>query len=161
MPAVPLREYSRVALLGLLAVFAGLAACTDEGDNLLVGPDETDVAGAYEAETLEFTEDGTTVDVLAAGGELTLVLDADGTATGDLFVPGGNEDGSDIDRQATGTWNFDDVEDQVTLHFESDEIMLNEVGLDVVTRNDGALQLEAQRSIPQGGTVNVVLVQRP
>ena len=29
-----------------------------------------------------------------------------GTTTGRLFVPGGNEDGSDLDEDLTGTWSL-------------------------------------------------------
>jgi hypothetical protein len=35
--------------------------------------------------------------VLLGGGSLTLNLDADGTTTGHLFVPGGGEAGKDLD----------------------------------------------------------------
>ena len=37
---------------------------------------------------------------------MTLNLATDGTTTGQLFVPGGDEDGGDLDADLTGTWTL-------------------------------------------------------
>jgi hypothetical protein len=47
-----------------------------------------------------------TVDLLAQGSQVTLNLATDGTTTGQLFVPGGDEDGGDLDADLTGTWTL-------------------------------------------------------
>jgi hypothetical protein len=46
------------------------------------------------------------VDLLAQGSHVTLDLATDGTTTGQLFVPGGDEDGGDLDVDLTGTWTL-------------------------------------------------------
>ncbi|MDQ3557170.1 MAG: hypothetical protein M3409_10420 [Gemmatimonadota bacterium] len=68
------------------------------------GPTLASVAGEYRATTFTVTEQGTTLDVLAAGGTLRIDLDAGGTSTGRLFLPGLDEDGSDFDASMNGTW---------------------------------------------------------
>lgn len=45
-------------------------------------------------------------DAIARGGELTIVLAVDGTTSGRLFVPGGADDGSDLDSPMIGTWTL-------------------------------------------------------
>jgi hypothetical protein len=66
------------------------------------------VAGSYHATTLTATQGSSTVNVLLGGGSLTLNLDADGTTTGHLFVPGGGEAGEDLDLDLPGTWTLTD-----------------------------------------------------
>lgn len=63
-----------------------------------------EISGSYEASTFTLTQDGSTDDLLAQGG--TLTLNADGTTSGRLFVPDGNEDGSDFDADLAGTWTL-------------------------------------------------------
>jgi hypothetical protein len=40
------------------------------------------------------------------GGSLTLTLTADGKTSGRLFLPGGAQDGGDVDADMAGTWGL-------------------------------------------------------
>lgn len=80
-----------------------------------------DVAGSYSAIVFETTADGSTTDQLAAGASISLVLAADGTTTGQLFVPGGAEDGRDFVTDLAGTWSLSDSE--VTLDHPADTFL--------------------------------------
>ncbi|NIR46649.1 MAG: hypothetical protein GWN99_19775 [Gemmatimonadetes bacterium] len=64
-----------------------------------------EVAGAYSATTFTVRNGGTT-DVLAGGGSIDLVLNADGTTTGRLFVPDLFGPGTGIDADLAGSWHF-------------------------------------------------------
>ncbi len=77
-------------------------ACEDEPAALTA----EDVVGTYHATTFTTQEAGNTTDLLAAGASITLVMNANFTTAGRLFVPGGNEDGSDFDADLTGTWTL-------------------------------------------------------
>lgn len=65
------------------------------------------LAGTYMATTFTVTESGGTEDLLAAGASITLTLTAEGLTSGQLFVPEGNEDGSDFVADLAGTWALD------------------------------------------------------
>jgi len=65
------------------------------------------VAGAYSAASFTVTEGSTTTDWLDAGATVTMILDAEGDVSGQLFVPGGNDDGSDLVANLAGTWTLD------------------------------------------------------
>lgn len=80
-----------------------------------------DVAGSYSAIVFETTADGSTTDQLAAAASISLVLAADGTTTGQLFVPGGAEDGGDFVADLAGTWSLSDSE--VTLDHPVDTFL--------------------------------------
>ena len=69
-------------------------------------PTEENVAGTYEAGTFRVTSFTGTTDLLLAGATVDATLAADGTTSGRLFLPGGNEDGSDLDEDLTGTWTL-------------------------------------------------------
>ena len=101
----------RVVTAGLLVL---APACSDDPFE----PTDENVAGAYDAETFTTTTSTGTTDLLATGAEATITLAADGTTTGRLFLPGGNEDGSDFDADLTGTWTLADG--IVTFDHESD-----------------------------------------
>ena len=92
----------------------GLVACDDDP----TGPDRAEIAGSYEATTLIGHASDGDVDALAEGGYLDIVLRADGTTTGTFFVPEGDEDGSDLNADLTGTWAVDG--DQVTFDHDAD-----------------------------------------
>jgi len=64
--------------------------------------------GAYTATTFTGTSNGATVDVLAAGGSLTIVLTPQGTTTGRLFIPGAVTGEGDFDLDLTGTYTQND-----------------------------------------------------
>lgn len=65
-----------------------------------------DLSGSYEASVFSLTEGGNTDDLLAQGASILLTLKADGSTSGRLFVPDGNEDGSDFDADLGGTWTL-------------------------------------------------------
>jgi hypothetical protein len=83
-----------------LPLFAALVACGS------TEPLMDSVAGRYTATTFSVDQGGLTTDELAAGASITITLIADGTTAGRLFVPGGNEDGSDFDANLAGTWTL-------------------------------------------------------
>lgn len=108
------------------AVPALTAACEDEDVLPPTGLEEADLVGVYEATTLVVTVDETDasdgepsdaepseIDVLEAGGSLTVELRADGTATGTASFLG--FDAIDEEETLHGTWEFDDLRDRVTL----------------------------------------------
>lgn len=63
-------------------------------------------AGDFGALTFTTTSNGAVVDWLDEGATLSLRLNADLTTEGHLFVPGADEDGSDIDADLVGTWQL-------------------------------------------------------
>jgi hypothetical protein len=77
-----------------------LAACGSDGDP--VSP--LTVVGTYTATQLTTTTGGVTTNQLAAGASVTLVLAADGTTVGRLFVPASTSPAIDV--ALNGTWNF-------------------------------------------------------
>ena len=82
-----------------LCLAVALAACGDDDGGF--SPTVEDVAGSYTASTFTLSS----VDLLALGATVTATLDADGTTTGRLFVPGlaGSDD---IDEDLEGTWSL-------------------------------------------------------
>lgn len=99
---------------------------------------------------LEVTQIGQTTDYLAAGATARLELDADGTTTGRLFVPGGGENGGDFDADLAGTWTLQG--DTVRLSHAADTF-LRDMPL-VVSRNS----LAGDRTF-SGIHVRIVLVR--
>ena len=83
-----------------------IAACGDSGPTI---QSQQSVAGTYVATTLLTTTSGVTTNLLNAGATITLVLNADGTTSGRLFVPASIS--TAIDQQLTGTWSFFDATD--------------------------------------------------
>jgi hypothetical protein len=69
-------------------------------------PTEETVAGTYEASTFTLTSFSGTTDLLLAGATVDATLAPDGTTSGRLFVPGGAEDGGDLDEDLAGTWTL-------------------------------------------------------
>jgi hypothetical protein len=95
--------FARAALLGpALAVLA----CGGGSDGGSFSPTTETVAGSYTASSFTLTSSVGTTDLLALGSSVTVTLAADGTTTGRLFVPGGAEDGSDLDADLAGTWTL-------------------------------------------------------
>jgi hypothetical protein len=93
------RQASRFAPAALVL----LLAC---GGSDSFTPTEETVAGTYEASTFTATSFNGTTDLLLAGATVDATLAPDGTTSGRLFVPGGAEDGSDLDEDLTGTWTL-------------------------------------------------------
>lgn len=87
--------------LTLLAV-AALAACSDS-----FNPSIDNVSGAYSLRTFRtVTDTGGTKDWMAAGATFTITLAPNGSTTGHLFIPGGGENGADLDADMAGTWTL-------------------------------------------------------
>jgi hypothetical protein len=64
------------------------------------------VAGQYTATTFTVVESGNTIDVLAAGGSLTITLTTSGTTTGQLIVPASVTGGSPLVASMDGTYTL-------------------------------------------------------
>jgi hypothetical protein len=64
------------------------------------------VAGSYTAISLTASSSVGTTDLLALGSTVDITLAVDGTTSGRLFVPGGAEDGGDLDVDLAGTWTL-------------------------------------------------------
>jgi hypothetical protein len=95
------------ASAALVCAFAlSIAACGDSGPTVR---SQESVAGTYVATTLLATTSGATTNLLNAGATITLVLNADGTTAGRIFVPASLS--AAIDQQLTGTWDFFDAND--------------------------------------------------
>lgn len=94
------------ALAGLLAAGCGEDPLEAGSPSMAVVAGEYDATDTFGALTFTTTADGETIDWVAAGASLTLILDADGAVAGRLFIPGGEEDGSDMDADMAGTWTL-------------------------------------------------------
>ena len=101
----------RPAALALSAVAALMTvACEQPGEPVV--PTMAAVAGEYDANesfgALSFTTtaEGETINWLEAGASFSLTLNADGTVSGRLFIPGGDENGADMDADMAGTWTL-------------------------------------------------------
>src|SRR5690606_7029297 len=84
-----------------------------------------EIVGTYAAVVMTTTSGGTTVDQLALGATLDLVLHDDGTTTGRLFVPDGAEEGGDADMDLGGTFSFDASDGAVTFDHGADTFVRN------------------------------------
>lgn len=111
---------SRIAVLALAVFVIGCESTTELGETDLTA---ADVAAAYEATTLTTTTAGEVTDELAAGAQLRITLEEDGATSGRLFVPGGDEDGSDFDADLAGTWGIDG--ETVTFDHPADTFVRN------------------------------------
>ncbi|HEY7614876.1 MAG TPA: hypothetical protein VH764_17890 [Gemmatimonadales bacterium] len=87
-----------------LCVAAALAGCGDDDDGGF-NPTMDEVAGSYSATTLTLDTGAGPTDLLAFGASVDVTLDADGSTSGRLFVPGGAPDG-DLDEDLQGTWSL-------------------------------------------------------
>lgn len=137
----------------VLAVVAVLGACGDDG----VSPEpitREDITRSFSAATFTTTTDGTTTDQLAEGATLNITLHEDGTTTGELFVPGGAEDGGDFEADLAGTFSFNDSSDRVTFDQNADTFV-RDMTFTAVRSNDG-VQLEGEETFGES-TVRVVL----
>lgn len=88
-----------------LALALGALACG--GDDPFTPTMET-VAGSYTATTFTLSSVVGEINLLAGGATVTINLASNGTTTGRLLVPDGNDDGSDLDADLTGTWSLTD-----------------------------------------------------
>lgn len=88
--------------LFLILVLVAAAGCDDDPT---YPPTMADIAGTYTATRLEVTSGGSTMDMLAAGTELEITLLLNGTTEGRLFIPEGEDDGSDVEADLAGAWS--------------------------------------------------------
>ncbi len=110
----------------------------------------SDVAGAYQATTFESEDSSGTVDQLGQGATIQVTLTANGTTTGELFIPGGAVGGGDFVADLAGTWTL--TGPLVRLVHSSDSF-LRDVGL---LYADG--QMAGERT-SRGITIRVVLTR--
>ena len=95
-----------------LALPLGGVACDEDPFGLGPGPTIDAVVGSYDAAdafgafSFTTTDDGETTNWLAAGAEFVISLYADGSTSGRLFIPGPDEDDSDMDVDLTGSWSL-------------------------------------------------------
>jgi hypothetical protein len=130
-----------------LSLAIGLAAC---GDDDSFSPTVETVAGSYTATTFTLSSAVGTINLLGAGATVTVVLEADGSTTGRLFVPGGDDDGSDLDQSLEGTWTL--TGDTVTFDQTADTF------LPEVQFTATANRLTGEGSV-SGGTLRLVLTK--
>jgi hypothetical protein len=90
----------------ILALAVSGIACSDDDS---FSPTVENVAGSYTATTFTLSTVVGEINLLAGGATVTLNLNTDGTTTGRLFVPDGNDDGSDLDADLAGTWSLTDT----------------------------------------------------
>ncbi len=100
-----------------LVVLIGILLSCGDGN----APTVPEVAGSYEATHFRIIEDGQTTDLLEEGASLSLTLAEDGSVSGRLFIPGGGENGSDLDASMEGVWLLSG--DQVTFDQVADTFM--------------------------------------
>ena len=94
-----------ISRLALLTLTLSPVACGGDGGSSF-SPSVDNVAGSYTALSFTITSGAGTTDLLAIGSTVTVTLAPDGTTTGRLFVPGGGENGADLDVDLTGTWTL-------------------------------------------------------
>jgi hypothetical protein len=94
---------ARTLAVGLMVM---VAACGGDDNNDTFSPSTATVAGSYSATTFTVTTPAGTLNLLTTGASITVTLATDGTTTGRLFVPHGNDDGSDLDEDLAGTWSL-------------------------------------------------------
>jgi hypothetical protein len=139
-----------------LAVVAATSACDD--DPLEPVPiTEESILGTYVATQLDVTVAGSTMDLLDEGAEITITLADDGTTSGRLFVPEGNDDGSDLDASLDGTFVFDDDADEVSLNPGTENVL--EGVTFTASREDGQIRLTGTRTF-FGTRVDVTLAEQ-
>ena len=97
-----------------LATLAPLTACDD--DDL----EREDVAGTYTATEFSITTGSEVIDVLDLGGEITLVLNADGTTEGTFDAPA-IEDEPAATYDLEGTWDIE--ADLIVLDHDADTFL--------------------------------------
>ena len=96
---------TKVGRAMLLCMAVALAACGGDDDDGF-NPTVDDVAGSYTASAFTLTSGNGDFDLLAIGATVTATLDADGTTTGRLQVPGGVGGAGAIDEDLAGTWSL-------------------------------------------------------
>jgi hypothetical protein len=130
-----------------LTLALALGSC---GGEEAFSPTAETVAGSYTAKSLTLTSSVGTTDLLAWGSTVAITLAADGTTSGRLFVPGGEDDGSDLDVDLAGTWTLSGS--TVTFHQPGDSFV-RDVGF---TAGPNQLNGEAEY---EGAIIRLVLAK--
>ncbi len=151
-----MRRWTTASALLCLTTLSALLACRADD---VTGPPLTVLAGSYTAEgpfgaitfTTSTADGDDETDWLAQGASIVLELADDGTTGGRLFVPGGDEDGGDMDEDLTGTWSVEDG--VVTLAHDADTFLR-----DMPFASDGD-RLEGEETFGDM-TIRVVLIRR-
>ena len=86
-----------------LSLVLALSGC---GDDSSFSPTEENVAGDYSASVFTLDVGAGVINQLVQGASVAVTLAPDGTTTGRLFLPGGGENGGDLDADLTGTWSL-------------------------------------------------------
>lgn len=87
--------------LASVIILLALPSCSDGPTGVAT------VAGAYVATFFTYSQQGLApTDILAAGGTLSMTLAADGTTTGQLFVPAALNGGTDLTENMAGTFSL-------------------------------------------------------
>ncbi len=136
-----------------LIAFGLLAACGDGGTSPQ-GLTRTDLVGTYSATTFTTGSGALTANLLSEGAVLTIALNADGTTTGHLLVPGGGNNGSDLDADLAGTFSFDESTGDIAFSQTADTFVRDMTF--TASRSGGVVRIEGQQSF-SGTTVHVVL----
>jgi hypothetical protein len=91
----------RISSLLAVVTIVTIVACSDA-----FKPTTESVVGDYSLQTLTTTDTSGTTDWVASGATLTLTIAANGTTTGNLFIPGAAEGGGDFIADMAGTWSL-------------------------------------------------------
>jgi hypothetical protein len=91
----------RFLCVAVLTTLLAAAGCENSS-----GPSMDGVAGNYAAVTFASTTGGVTTNHLAQGASIQLSLLANGTTTGQMLVPGGDENGGDLVANLAGSWTL-------------------------------------------------------
>jgi hypothetical protein len=142
-----------------MVALGGLTACDDDP---VQTQDVTraELVGRFEATTLNVDPDGAAppIDVLEElGGELEIVLNADGTTTGHVFARGAGDEGGDLDESLAGRFTFDAETDQVTFEQDADTFV-RDLTFHAV-RSAGTIELRVDETLETGDAFEVVLRQ--
>lgn len=107
--------------VALAAATALVPGCGDDPVGPALVDTRAEVVGSWGATAFTVEQDGETTDVLAEGGSLELVFRDDGTTGGQLLVPGGAEDGGDLEASMEGTWSLQDPDTDGPVSVEVDQ----------------------------------------
>lgn len=110
-----------LASLALAAAIALVPGCGDDPVSPELVDTRSEVVGSWGATTFTAEQDGETTDVLSEGGSLNLVFREDGTTGGQLLVPGGAEDGGDLDASMEGSWSLQNPDEEGPVRIEIDQ----------------------------------------
>ena len=99
----------------LLFALVAVAAC-DDNTNPTDG-----IAGTYQAAELTIADESGSIDLLAAGAELSIVLTAAGATSGTFVIPAAySESGLEETLSLAGTYEYDAAAQSATFDHEAD-----------------------------------------